>query len=525
MGISDDAANASHSHDGWGLTMTHLACLRGAMFMVRFSPLWSEIKHLAGWLENEALPEAVHRHQTTLTLRIGEDQDGELRFSWEGGELGACRSLAEFLAGMGVRRIVLDSRLEGNQVSDVLTLLWGFRRRLADRPASDCADTLVSMLSGEGVRFSCTRTRLAEGQLEVDYCYCLTRFSRAVQWFERRHRHFSDHRAIFAAAPRYAIVTAGVALAPFLLYWAWPYEAVLVAATLLEVFALFGLVYLALMTVGSVEYDNEEKAHRLAEAYERVDSYAKRIRADLQRAEAVQRKMLPSLEHMPFGDRVEWAFTFVPEEDVGGDYYDVAALDENRVAIVFCDVSGHGMAAAFITAILKSEFKAWVDDGWSLDTFIERTNDSLCRLTPVGWYAAVFAGVFDTSTGRLEYINGGHNPEPWVVRARDADRLDQLNDARVLLLGVADEVGFNGQSTTLDAGDMLLMVTDGLIEAINPDREMYTQERLVELLETYPVDNADHLVKRVNEDVGRFTEDAPQTDDRTVLAMRVREVR
>ncbi len=502
--------------------MTHLACLRGAKFMVRFSPLWSEIKHFARWLESESLPEAVTRHETTVTLRIEEDRSGQMLFSWEGGELDACRSLAEFLAGMGIRRIVLDSRLEGNQVSDVLTLLWGFRRRLADRPASDCAGTLVNMLAGEGVRFSCTLTRLAQGQLEVDYSYCLTRFSRAVQWFERRHRHFSDHRAIFTAAPRYAVVTAVVAVAPFLLYWAWPYQAVLVAATVLEVFALFALVYLALMTVGSVEYDNEEKAHRLAEAYERVDSYARRIRADLQRAEAVQKKMLPSLEQMPFGDRVEWAFTFVPEEEVGGDYYDVAKLDENRAAIVFCDVSGHGMAAAFITAILKSEFKAWVDDGWSLETFIQRTNDSLCRLTPDGWYAAVFAGVFDTDTGRLEYVNAGHNPEAWVVRADNGGRLDQLSDARVLLLGVADEVGFNGQHVTLHAGDMLLMVTDGLIEAINPDREMYTQERLVRLLETHPVDNADHLVKRVNEDVGRFTEDAPQTDDRTVLAMRVR---
>jgi sigma-B regulation protein RsbU (phosphoserine phosphatase) len=70
---------------------------------------------------------------------------------------------------------------------------------------------------------------------------------------------------------------------------------------------------------------------------------------------------------------------------------------------------------------------------------------------------------------------------------------------------------------------MLLLVTDGLIEAVNPCGEMYTQGRLITLLEKHPVDNADHLVKRVNEDVARFTQDAGQTDDRTTLAMRVRQ--
>jgi serine phosphatase RsbU (regulator of sigma subunit) len=489
--------------------------------MVRFSPLWGEMNHFADWVEDEVLPQVEDDRQTTLTLRIEEGDQGVLAFAWEGGRLDACRSLAEFAAGLGIRRILLDVRLERNQITDVFTLLWGFRRRLASRPGSECADELVGMLSGQGARFSCTLTRLAEGQLEVDYSYCLTRFSRAVQWFERRHRHFSDHRAIFNAAPRYAVFTAAVAIAPFLAYWAWPYHAVLVAATAMEVIALFALVYLALMTVGSVEYDNEEKAYRLAEAYERVEDYAKRIRADLHRAEAVQKKMLPSLETMPFGDRLEWSYTFVPEEEVGGDYFDVAALDDHRVAIAFCDVSGHGMAAAFITAILKSEFKAWVDDGWSLQTFIARTNDSLVRLTPEGWYAAIFAATFDTRSGELFYVNAGHNPEPWVIRASDGNHLHQLSDARVLLLGVTEKVGFNGKTTTLGPGDMLLMVTDGLIEAVNPMREMYTQGRLVNLLETWPVDNADHLVKRVNEDVGRFTEDAPQTDDRTVLGMRV----
>ncbi len=507
------------------LGLRHLLCFRVSRLMLWFTPLGSELRHFCRWLEDEALPSAVSRGESQLELYTKQVSEDRSAIITPDGPLKACPTLAGFLNRLGVQTLRLDTRLESNQISDVIALLRGFRRSISRREHSSCARDLAGMLaSEEGVVISCTQTRLAQGTLEIDYSYCVTRFSKFVQWFETRHHHFNDHRAIFNAAPRYALATVAVAVVPFLLYWGFPYRWVLVVATGIEVLALFALVYLSLMIVGSVEYDNEEKAHRLAKANRQLDEYARRTRADLKRAETIQRKMIPSPQSMPFGEKLEWASTFVPEEEVGGDYFDVAALDEHRVAILFSDVSGHGMSAAFITAILKTAFQGWVDDRAAMVPFLERMNMLLLRLTPEGAFAATFAAEYDTRTGELTYVNAGHNPEPWVISANDDRHLRNLSDARSLLLGVSADVTFRPRQTSLEPGDMMLFATDGVIEAVNPRQVMYSRKRLIHLLETHPVDSADHLVRRVNEDVARFTEGAPQTDDRTVLAMRVKEL-
>ncbi|MFP4053123.1 MAG: PP2C family protein-serine/threonine phosphatase [Phycisphaerae bacterium] len=492
--------------------------------MLLFTPLGPELRHFGRWLEDEALPSAVSRGESTLELYTKSISEDRYAIITPDGPLKACPSLAGFLNRLGVHTLRLDVRLERTQVTDVIALLHGFRRSITRRENSSCARDLAGKLACEdGVLLSCTQTRLTQGTLEVDYSYCVTRLNKFVQWFETRHHHFNDHRAIFNAAPRYALASAAVAVIPFVLYWALPYWWVLMVATVLEVAALFTLVYVSLMVVGSVEYDNEEKAHRLSRANRQLDEYAQRIRADLKRAENIQRKMIPSPQSMPFGDDLEWASTFVPEEEVGGDYFDVAALDEHRVAILFSDVSGHGMSAAFITAILKTAFQGWVDDRTAMVPFLERLNDLLLRLTPEGAFAATFAAEYDIRTGELTYVNAGHNPEPWIISVEDGRRLRQLSDARSLLLGVSEDIAFRPRQASLQPGDMILFATDGVIEAVSPRRVMYSRKRLIHLLENHPVDNANDLVKRLNEDVGRFTEGAPQTDDRTVLAMRVKE--
>ena len=116
------------------------------------------------------------------------------------------------------------------------------------------------------------------------------------------------------------------------------------------------MVYVFFMVAGSVEYDNEEKDYQLTRAYREVKSYADQIKANLNRGQVIQHKFLPDLENGRLSEHVNWASNFDPVEEVGGDYYDVQHLDDNRIAILFSDVSGHGMAAAFVTGILKTTF-------------------------------------------------------------------------------------------------------------------------------------------------------------------------
>jgi serine phosphatase RsbU (regulator of sigma subunit) len=497
--------------------------MRVARLVLLLRPLHMQIRHFCSWLAHEALPHAAGTRLEYLQLDIHESA-GVIRSPSSADatrtSIASCPLVADLLRSLGVASVRFDVRLERNQVSDVLILLYALRRDLRrDRPGGKTASRI---LGPEGQHVACTEVSLRDGVLQVDYSYCLTRLSRLVQWLERRGRRFKDHRALFLAAPRYALLSVVIGVVPFLAYWLWPSRWVLMAATVWEIGTLFVLVYLLLMVIGSVEYDNEEKAYRLRRAYNRLDDYARRIREDLRQAEALQRRLIPTPGQMPRSDHLEWGSSFVPEAEVGGDYFDAASLDDHRVAVLFADVSGHGMSAAFITAILKSTFTAWVEDSRALPELLEQINTRLYRLTPEYSFAAVIAAVIDVDSGQVEYANAGHHPFPLRVPAGGSGQAELLEDGHGTLMGVVEENPCPLASVRLDAGDTLVFCTDGIIEAGCETGEMYGVQRLKSFLADGQRDTVGGLVRRLVEDAERFTGGAPASDDRTVLAVRLR---
>lgn len=345
-----------------------------------------------------------------------------------------------------------------------------------------------------------------------------------LRWFERRRGRGRNHRAFFAAAPRYAALAAAITAIPFLIYWLSGHWWALFVVTAVGAAAVFALVYLFFTTVGALERQNEANTARLAEAHDVLAGYAARIHEDLDRARQIQQRMLPGPDEMPLTDRLDWASRFIPEAEVGGDYFDAAMLDDRRLAILFGDVSGHGMAAAFVTAILKTTFQAWVDDADAPADFFRRLNSHLCRMTPEDSFAAVFLAVYDAATGELEYLNGGHHPEPWVIPADPAQPPTALSDARCVLLGVVEQFAIRQGRRRLRPGDKVLIVTDGLIEAQNARREMFTLDRLARLLADERRRPVKELVDLVVDRVTTFAAAGPVLDDRTVLAFEVKAV-
>jgi len=299
----------------------------------------------------------------------------------------------------------------------------------------------------------------------------------------------------------------------------------LVGMTVFSSLMIAALVYGFFMTVGSVEYDNEEKTDRLRRANIKLEAYATRTGSDLRRARGVQQKLLPSSDHMPMSDRLAWAGSFVPETEVGGDYFDVAMLDEKRVAIIFTDVSGHGMSAAFITAIIKTAFQTWVDDGdggGDFRDFVGDLNSKLYRLTPDDSFATAFVAVYDSDANQVDYINCGHSPEPWLIPAsRDAE-IVTLDDARNVLLGVLPEMPLAGNRKQIGPGDKLVFATDGLPEAFNARSELFGIARLKRLIVEQRALPIGELVDRLVSAVGEFSDGVDQMDDQTVLGMEVR---
>ena len=291
--------------------------------------------------------------------------------------------LFAFLDSLGIGHIEFDPRLEANQVGDLVRLLYAFRRsirrRQEGRPLPDC---ISKLLTDEGLRVFCTRARLRDDLLSIEYSYCMTRFSRLVKWFEGWHRRFGDHRALFDAAPRYGLIAAVLGVLGPVVSLISDQRWLMWTVTGVSAVAIFVLIYSFFMTVGSLEYDNEQKAYRLTRAYDQAHRYAERIQNDLQRARAVQAKIIPKIEQLPLHDRLEWAASFQPQAEVGGDYFDAAPIDEHRVAILFSDVSGHGLAAALVTALLKVNFQIWVAEDWDLGRFIAHLYRQLCWSRP-----------------------------------------------------------------------------------------------------------------------------------------------
>ena len=493
-------------------------------FWLHRTDLWGHIRRFGSWLEFEAAPIASDRSESEIILEL--DTESTLRSLRIGPrpheqELDGYAQLWSFLWSLGIRTIHLDARLERNQIEDVIGLLYCHHAAIQTRrPAA--SRVLAQLMSPQGIHIACTETSLCDCTLKVTYTYCTLQFSRIVHWFEARNRKFHDHRTLFHAAQRYAAAFALAVTGPAMVLSAILGHLVLCTVIGSSAIVLFALTYMSFMIVGSVEYDNEEKAYRLSKAYGRLREYTSRIRADIERARTVQETFLPTADKMPFQDHIQWATGFMPAEEVGGDYFDVAELDHTRVAILFSDVSGHGMAAAFITAVMKTTFQAWLDAEGTLEELAQQMNVNLLRLVPLGNFAAAFIAIYDRSTSRLHYINCGHQPEPWHI-PRDKDHtIHALNDARNLIMGIEEHVELTTSNVTLAPGDTVLFVSDGIVENPNIDGALYGTERFESFLQSKRVLPPETLVQMISEEARHYSRGTDQSDDRTILALRIR---
>ena len=494
--------------------------------LVRRTCLWRDIQRFASWVESDAVVLAREAHQSAILIELNPDGAGGLmRIGAEKypDSLDDYQLLWDFLRSLGIRRIELDSRLERNQVVDIMVLLYSYRRRLARRHDGRNPRGIVGHLLGEnGLHTACTCVSIKGETLVITYTYCTLAFSRLMRWFEQKHRNFHDHRALFHAAPRYAVLVGAIAIGPSIIYsyvyGSWHQITISAPVALL----LAGLVYVFFMVAGSVEYDNEEKDYQLTKAYREVKTYAEQIKADLLRAQVIQRKFLPDLTNGQLSERINWAVSFDPVEEVGGDYYDVQALDENKIAILFSDVSGHGMAAAFVTGILKTTFASWIDSKMTLPEFVRVLNSTLCRLIPTGNFAAVFVAVYDCSTGELSYVNGGHNPQPWRIPAAEQDVISVITGGGTLLMGIDRDIDIKPARLALGAEDIILFVSDGIVENRNVETELYGTDRLEDFLEAKRGRQVKELVDAIVGESQTFSKDAKQGDDRTILALQIK---
>jgi serine phosphatase RsbU (regulator of sigma subunit) len=203
---------------------------------------------------------------------------------------------------------------------------------------------------------------------------------------------------------------------------------------------------------------------------------------------------------------------------VGGDYFDVFPLDDRRTAFLLADVSGKGLGAALLTTMLQGALS-----GMTLGTDPARTfnhvNRFLCDHAEVGRYATMFFGILD-DTGRLEYINAGH-PSPILLRKDDVQEAFTEGSFPV---GLVPEAEFVTSTLQLEADDTLVLFSDGVTEAMDPEEELYGVGRLRAVLQGKTQLALDAIQKSVLESVENFARGARQADDLTILVVRFRAV-
>ena len=201
---------------------------------------------------------------------------------------------------------------------------------------------------------------------------------------------------------------------------------------------------------------------------------------------------------------------------VGGDYFDVFRLDNHRTAFLIADVSGKGLGAAIVTTMLQGALSG-MTLGYDPARVFSHVNRFLCDHTEVGRYATMFLGILD-ETGNLEFINAGH-PSPFLIRQGEAQEPFSEGSFPV---GLVPEAEYTVSKVKLEPGDTLVLFSDGVTEAMDPDEQLFGVPRLRTVLSGQTNCPLDQLQKCVLEAVENFARGASQADDLTLLIVRYR---
>jgi len=243
-----------------------------------------------------------------------------------------------------------------------------------------------------------------------------------------------------------------------------------------------------------------------------------KIESELQIATEIQASMLPRI-FPPFPDRKEFNIyaTMEPAKEVGGDFYDFFFTEKNKLCFLIADVSGKGVPAALFMVISKTLLKTAAMLNLAPDEILRRVNDLLCPDNDECMFVTVFCAILDTHKGELEYANAGHNP-PLIYTG--GEKFEYLKIGKSFVLGAMQDMTFKSEKLILKPNDIFFMYTDGVTEAINPNEELFEDERLQKAISKLKDENLPEMIKGIREEIKAFEQGAPQFDDITMLALK-----
>ncbi len=245
-----------------------------------------------------------------------------------------------------------------------------------------------------------------------------------------------------------------------------------------------------------------------------------RYESELKIARTIQMSFLPK-NFPPFPENVEFDIyaTLVSAKEVGGDLYDFFLLDGDHLFFSIGDVSGKGVPAALFMAASKTLMKGTASRETTPSEVLAKVNHELCLENDSLMFVTVFCGILNFRTGVLCYSNAGHNP-PLILRPGRPPEWLVLPEG--FFLGTMEDSVYETRQILLAPGDMLLLYTDGVTEAMNGDKGFFGERRLIQAAEGREQGSPEELVREVLRSVREFAGSEPQSDDITMLALSFR---
>lgn len=237
----------------------------------------------------------------------------------------------------------------------------------------------------------------------------------------------------------------------------------------------------------------------------------KKLEQELALAEETQRSLLP--QRLPVLENLRIHAFSKPTRYVGGDFYDFIQMDSGALIGVLADVSGKGISASLLSSMLLGCLELQLRTGSTPAEAIHRLNRFLCEKSSSSRFATIFLFTLDPD-GRGRYINAGHNTS-YLFRSasREIVELESNN----MIVGAFGFANYEETSLQLDKGDVLVVYSDGLTEAENPEGEMLGEERVKSVIHEYAPEGSEYLERKLLENIQVFTRGRSQTDDITLV--------
>lgn len=242
----------------------------------------------------------------------------------------------------------------------------------------------------------------------------------------------------------------------------------------------------------------------------------RRYEHELELARDIQEGLIPKA--LPETEQLEIASYFNPAHQVGGDYFDFFDLGNDQIGMVMADVSGHGASAALVMTMVKGILHAITHEYESPDQVLSEINSILNQIGPKEKFVTMMFLVFDLKKKQLRYSNAGHNPLLFYNCKSDTCEMVEL---RGTALGLSNLSEYKEKGISLGSGDLILIYTDGVTEAFNEQGEMFEASRLFQAVQDVATKQAGTVIEHVKSKVQAFINNAPQSDDMAMIAVKV----